>query len=50
MGHDEPKFVDLLTAAGAPRNFANVVSFVRSHAGPECARVELARVGVRDTE
>lgn len=46
--HDEPKFVEMLNAAGAPRNFANVVSFMRSHAGPECARLELVNLGLRD--
>ena len=45
--HDEAKFLSLLTAAGAPRNFARVLQYVREHAGPQC-HVELVNLGLRD--
>lgn len=45
--HDEPKFLTLLNAANAPRNFAKVLQFTRANAGPACG-VELVNLGLRD--
>ena len=46
--HDEKRFLELLNAAGAPKNFARVLAWMRTNAGPECNRLELVNLGLRD--
>ena len=44
--HDEHKFLDLITAAKAPHNFARVLKYVREQAGDDC-KSELVDLGLR---